>query len=142
MDLLIDTHAFLWFVWNDPRLSAAARSLIVDPDNRKLISVASHWEVAIKVSIGKLNLGEPFRPFMHREITRNNFEILPISLDHSAAVSVLPFHHGDPVRPHADGPGQRRERSHCQCRRDLRQLCRRPAVLVGEAGKRPTSGRP
>jgi PIN domain nuclease of toxin-antitoxin system len=96
MDLLIDTHTFLWFVWNDPKLSTAARALIVDPNNRKLISVASHWEVAIKVSIGKLDLGEAYRSFMHREITRNHFEILPVSLDHSAAVSVLPFHHRDP----------------------------------------------
>jgi PIN domain nuclease of toxin-antitoxin system len=75
--------------------STTARSLIVDPANRKLISAASHWEVAIKVNVGKLSLGEPFRSFMHREITRNNFEILPISLDHSAA-SVLPLHHRDP----------------------------------------------
>ena len=71
MDLLLDTHTFLWFVWNDPQLSVIARSLIVDPANRKLISAASHWEIAIKVSTGKLNLGEPFRSFMHREITRN-----------------------------------------------------------------------
>ena len=96
MDLLLDTHTFLWFVWNDPQLSATARALLVDPANRKLISAASHWEIAIKVSIGKLNLGEPFRSFMHREITRNYFELLPISLDHSAAASVLPFHHHDP----------------------------------------------
>jgi PIN domain nuclease of toxin-antitoxin system len=96
MDLLLDTHAFLWFVWNDSQLSIAARSLIVDPANRKLISAASHWEIAIKVSVGKLNLGEPFLAFMHREITRNNFELLPVSLEHSAAVSVLPFHHRDP----------------------------------------------
>src|SRR5438874_1475001 len=96
MDLLLDTHAFLWFVWNHPQLSVTARSLIVDPANRKLVSGASHWEISIKVSIGKLDLGEPYRSFMHREITRNNFEILPVSLDHSAAVAVLPFHHKDP----------------------------------------------
>jgi len=96
MDLLLDTHTFLWFFWNDPQLTPVARSLIVDPGNRKLVSAASCWEVAIKVTIGKLNLGEPCRSFLHREMTRNNFELLPINLDHAAAVEVLPFHHRDP----------------------------------------------
>src|SRR2546423_1214324 len=82
--------------WNVPQLGAVARSLIMAPANRKLLSAASHWEIAIKVSIGKLTLGEPFRAFMHREITRNNFELLPLNLDHSDALSVLPFHHRDP----------------------------------------------
>jgi PIN domain nuclease of toxin-antitoxin system len=48
------------------------------------------------MSIGKLDLGEEYRPFMRREIARNNFDILPMSVDHAAAVSVLPFHHRDP----------------------------------------------
>jgi PIN domain nuclease of toxin-antitoxin system len=96
MDLLLDTHTFLWFVWADTRLSATAQSIIVDPLNRKLVSPASYWEIAIKVSTGKLRLGEPFRAFIHREILRNKFEILPISIDHAAIVESLPFHHRDP----------------------------------------------
>jgi len=96
MILLLDTQALLWFVWDDPQLSAVAKGLIEDPDNRKLVSIASCWEIAIKVSIGKLNLGEPSRTFLGREITDNNFELLPISLEHATAVETLPFHHRDP----------------------------------------------
>jgi len=96
MILLLDTHVLLWFVWDDPQLSAVAKGLIEDPDNRKLVSIASCWEIAIKVSIGKLSLGEPSRTFLEREITNNNFELLPISLEHATAVETLPFHHRDP----------------------------------------------
>lgn len=96
MNLLLDTHTFLWFVWADPQLSVAAEAAITNAQNRKLISTASYWEIAIKVSLGKLDLGEPYRAFMHREISRNNFEILPLTLDQSAVVSTLPLHHRDP----------------------------------------------
>jgi PIN domain nuclease of toxin-antitoxin system len=96
VNLLLDTHTFLWFFWDDPQLSVAAREAISDPGNRKLVSPASYWEVAVKVSLNKLDLGEPYRAFMHREIARNSFDVLPISLDHAAAVSTLPFHHRDP----------------------------------------------
>ena len=53
MRLLLDTHTFLWFVTNDPLLSATAQALIADPTNEIVVSPASYWEVAIKVSIGK-----------------------------------------------------------------------------------------
>jgi PIN domain nuclease of toxin-antitoxin system len=86
MKLLLDAHTFLWFVWDDAQLSHHAKDLIVDAANQKFISPATYWEIAIKVSIGKLDLGEPYRAFMRREITRNNFDILPISVDHAAAV--------------------------------------------------------
>jgi PIN domain nuclease of toxin-antitoxin system len=96
MNLLLDTHALLWFFWDDPQLSATAKALIEDPANRKLVSRASCWEIAIKVSIGKLNLGEPSGTFLPREVARNLFEILPITLDHATAVESLPLHHRDP----------------------------------------------
>jgi PIN domain nuclease of toxin-antitoxin system len=96
MNLLLDTHTFLWFFWDDPQLSAAAKALIVDPANRKWVSLASCWEIAIKISTGKLSLGEPSRSFLAREIARNNFDLLPISLDHATTVETLPFHHRDP----------------------------------------------
>lgn len=95
-DLLLDTHAMLWFFWDDPRLSRAAKALIEDPDNRKLVSIATCWEIAIKVGLGKLDLGEPSRPFLVREIARNNFELLPIALDHATTVERLATHHKDP----------------------------------------------
>lgn len=94
--LLLDTHAMLWFFWDDPQLSAPAKALIEDSDNRKLVSIASCWEIAIKVGLGKLDLGEPSRSFLAREIARNNFELLSISLDHATMVEGLTSHHRDP----------------------------------------------
>jgi PIN domain nuclease of toxin-antitoxin system len=94
--LLLDAHTALWFFWDDARLSAAAKTLIEDSANRKLVSIASCWEIAIKAGTGKLQLGEPAAGFLNREITRNNFEILPIALSHATAVETLPLHHRDP----------------------------------------------
>src|SRR2546425_9644913 len=96
MNVLLDTHAMLWFFWDDPQLSAKAKATIEDPVNRKLVSVASCWEVAVKAGVGKLSLGEPSQSFLQREIVRNSFELLSISLDHATAVETLPFHHRDP----------------------------------------------
>lgn len=94
--LLLDTQAMLWFFWDDPQLSAEAKAAIEDADHRKLVSVASCWEVAIKVGLGKLELGESSRTFLPREVARNNFELLNITLDHATAVEGLPLHHRDP----------------------------------------------
>ena len=97
MRLLLDTHAFLWFVLNDSSLSGSARAMIADPNNEVLLSPASYWEIAIKVSIGKYLLpARDFGDFMERQITANNFQVLPISVRHAALVSTLPFHHRDP----------------------------------------------
>ncbi len=96
MTLLLDTHTALWFWWNDPRLSATAMAIICDPKNRKLVSPATAWEVAIKVSLKKLDIGAPFRGFFPQQMIRNNFEWLPITDDHLAGVVALPFHHKDP----------------------------------------------
>jgi PIN domain nuclease of toxin-antitoxin system len=86
----------LWFVWDDPKLSASAKTAIEDAGNRKLVSIASCWEVAIKVGLGKLDLGESSRTFLPREIAANYFELLPITLDHATGVDGLPMHHRDP----------------------------------------------
>jgi PIN domain nuclease of toxin-antitoxin system len=96
MNLLLDSHTFLWFVWDDPQLSVAAKQLIQDPANHKFVSVASCWEIAIKCGVGKLKLGEPSQSYLNREITANNFDLLQISLDHATAVETLPQHHRDP----------------------------------------------
>jgi PIN domain nuclease of toxin-antitoxin system len=93
---LFDTQAMLWFFWDDPQLSRDAKAAIEDPSNRKLVSVASCWEIAIKVGLGKLDLGESSGTFLPREIARNNFELLNITLDHATAVEKLPLHHRDP----------------------------------------------
>src|SRR5947209_7367026 len=94
--LLLDTHTLLWFLRDDPLLSAAAKAAIEDPANKKLVSVASCWEIAIKAGLGKLGLGEPAAVLLGREIPQNNFILLDIKLAHATAVETLPPHHKDP----------------------------------------------
>lgn len=96
MTLLLDTHSFLWFWWDDSQLSVTAKQAIRDPANRKLVSTASCWEIAIKVSLKKLDLGAPYRGFIHQHMVRNNFELLQITDEHLAELVDLPFHHKDP----------------------------------------------
>jgi len=96
MNLLLDTHAFLWFIANDPRLSSQAQSVIQAPANRRLLSVASLWEMAIKVSLGKLTLAQPFYQFIPQQLQLNQIELLAIELPHLVAVAAMPFHHRDP----------------------------------------------
>ena len=96
MRVLMDTHAFLWFVLDDPKLSAVAKRAIEDPANDVLISPASYWEIAIKVGQKKLDLFAPYDVFMHRGIVGNDFEILPIEPRHCNLLTALPFHHKDP----------------------------------------------
>src|SRR5438067_806209 len=96
MRLLLDTHAFLWFVLGDPRLSATAVNYILDAALAKLVSPASYWEIAIKISLGKYSLQEPYEAFMQRGIFGNGFSILPIEPKHTAALTTLPSHHRDP----------------------------------------------
>lgn len=96
MRLLLDTHALLWFALNDPRLSAAALAAILDPANEKLVSPASYWEIAIKISVKKYVLAQPYEDFMRHAIDRNGFHYLHIEPRHTAALIALPYHHRDP----------------------------------------------
>jgi PIN domain nuclease of toxin-antitoxin system len=96
MRLLLDTHAFLWYALNDPQLSSSARVLILDPSNGVLVSPASYWEIAIKISVGKYALHEPYEAFMRRAIFGNGFGILSIEPKHTAVLTTLPIHHRDP----------------------------------------------
>ncbi|HEY7331273.1 MAG TPA: type II toxin-antitoxin system VapC family toxin [Gemmataceae bacterium] len=96
MTLLLDTHTFLWFCQDDPSLSAVAKAMIEDPGNRKLVSVASCWEIAIKAGLGKLILGEPSATYLPNALSRTGFDLLAISLTHVIAVESLPQHHKDP----------------------------------------------
>ena len=95
MKLLLDTHSFLWFIEDNPRLSTKAKTLL-ESDTDLLISAASLWEIAIKMSIGKLSLTEPFELFIPNQLVSNAIEVLPIALEHLALLSALPFHHRDP----------------------------------------------
>ncbi|MBD1804384.1 type II toxin-antitoxin system VapC family toxin [Microcoleus sp. FACHB-SPT15] len=96
MRLLLDTHTFIWFVTDNPKLSVIVRSLIEDENNEKLLSTASLWEMAIKQSTGKLSFSLPFREFIEQQLGRNSTELLDINLDHITVVATLPFHHRDP----------------------------------------------
>lgn len=96
MRLLLDTHTFLWFVLGDSRCSQTARKLIEDEANEKWLSPASHWELAIKISMGKYTLPIPFKEFIQRAATNNGFLFLPIEPSHTALLTTMPYHHRDP----------------------------------------------
>lgn len=96
MNLLLDTHTLLWFALNDPRLSARAMDLIRDPANTKRVSPASYWEIAIKISVKKYALSQPYEEFMRNAIDLNGFQYLHIEPRHTAALTTLPYHHRDP----------------------------------------------
>ena len=96
MRLLLDTHTLLWFTLGDSQLSRTVRNLIDDPSNAKFVSPATFWEIAIKVSIGKLALFQTYEEFIDRGIYQNGFQILPVEPRHTAALIAMPFHHKDP----------------------------------------------
>lgn len=96
MQLLVDTHAFLWWVNDSPELSRRARSAISRASNDCLISLASCWEMAIKASRGKLTLTVGIERFLPEQMAINGFRELPIELRHVVRVARLPFHHHDP----------------------------------------------
>lgn len=96
MKLLLDTHAFLWFIMGSANLSGNARAVIENHSNEILISVASLWEMAIKVSLGKLILSAPFDDLIPAQLNLNGIGLLNISLDHVSLLTTLPFHHRDP----------------------------------------------
>jgi len=94
--LLIDTHVMLWWMGGDTRLSGRAVSLIGDGRNDLLWSLASSWEIAIKISVGKLNLDRPVHRLFADLVNEQNMEILKIGHDHCVQLSSLPLHHRDP----------------------------------------------
>lgn len=96
MRLLLDTHTFLWWVDGARELSGRARAAIGDPDNDCLLSLASCWEMAIKVSTGKLKLPVALERFIPEQLTVNGFRHLEIGFRHIARVTRLAFHHRDP----------------------------------------------
>ncbi len=94
--LLLDTHAFLWWVDDAPELTAAARGAIADANNQCYLSLASCWEMAIKSRLGKLRLAKPVERFVAEQLAANGFTLLNIELRHAAKVEKLPLHHRDP----------------------------------------------
>ena len=96
MRYLLDTHSLIWFIGGEIQLSPRARQLIDDEGNELFISVASLWEMAIKFSIGKLDLGRPFEELFPHQLKNNSIEVLAITVEHLKTICSLPFHHRNP----------------------------------------------
>ncbi len=96
MRVLVDTHSFLWFITADPNLSTPARTVLEDLDNEIFVSVASLWEIAIKSSLGKLELTKPFGELFPQQLALCEIEMLGIHLSHLITLTGLPLHHRDP----------------------------------------------
>ena len=96
MRVLLDTHTFLWWITDDPRLSKKARETINDGHNELYLSAASGWEMAIKARLGKLQLPDSLERFVPEQLAINGIEGLPVQMRHALHVQVLPDYHRDP----------------------------------------------
>lgn len=96
MRLLLDTHVLLWALSETGRLSPDALSVIADPDNEVVVSAASAWEIAIKQSLGKIELPGPAEVWLPGAVSRTGFDWLPISAEDALRTRALPLHHRDP----------------------------------------------
>ena len=96
MRLLLDTHAFFWWLSGSSRLSLPARQAIADEDNEVMVSAASAWEIATKHRIGKLPDAEALALDIPGAIAEQNFEELPITVEHAVRAGALPGPHRDP----------------------------------------------
>jgi PIN domain nuclease of toxin-antitoxin system len=95
MKALLDTHIFLWAILDDPRLSRRAKQIFTGP-NDLWVSVASVWEILIKVQAGKLPLPKPTGRYLVKKLSENRIELMPIRLDHVLRIENLQTHHRDP----------------------------------------------
>ncbi len=96
MKILMDTHAFLWFIEGDNNLSDAARSLIENNQYQKRLSIASLWEMSIKASLNRLELKTTFPNLIQNYVCNNGFDILSINAEHLEQLKRLPYYHKDP----------------------------------------------
>lgn len=96
MKVLLDTHAFLWLISGDERLSETARNTYLDPDTSLFFSATSLWEICIKISLGKLSLKRGWLKAIQAELKGSAIQWLPIEIEHCARLTKLPFHHRDP----------------------------------------------
>ena len=96
MKLLLDTHIFIWWADQPERLSPAALSALEDEANELLLSVASVWEMQIKIQFGKLKLSLPLEELVKNQQETNALTVSPVTLTHVLALDSLPFHHKDP----------------------------------------------
>lgn len=96
MRLLLDTHTFLWFIDGNPMLSSRALQLIKEVTNERLLSTASLWEMAIKLSLGKLTVPLPFTKLVAEHVYGNAIMLVSIAPEHLDILRTLPFYHKDP----------------------------------------------
>ena len=96
MRLLLDTHIFIWWADQPERLSPAALSALEDEANELLLSVASVWEMQVKIQLSKLKLNLPLRELLKTQQQTNDLTVSPVTLTHVLALEALPFHHKDP----------------------------------------------
>ena len=95
MNYLLDTHVLIWFLNGDKALTSKARKAIESDNAINFISIASLWEIAIKISMERLTVKVPFEK-LGAELDKNNFQILPITFNDTVVLSTLAFHHRDP----------------------------------------------
>ena len=95
MDLLLDTHALIWFINGDNQLPDKSVNLIKNLENKCFVSIATVWELAIKLSLGKLDLNGGFDE-ISKIMRLYDFEVLPITFEHIQKLLTLDFHHRDP----------------------------------------------
>ncbi|HEC13671.1 MAG TPA: type II toxin-antitoxin system VapC family toxin [Acidiferrobacteraceae bacterium] len=96
MDLLVDTHTLIWMSSQTNRLSSKANSLLEDANNTVYASILSSWELGIKISLGKLDLGKNWMQKLQGFMRANAISSLPLRPEHCTVLAVLPFHHRDP----------------------------------------------
>jgi PIN domain nuclease of toxin-antitoxin system len=94
--LLLDTHAFIWWMANDPKLSRLAYAEIAGGESEVFISAATVWEIATKHRLGKLEVDDDLASSMQTAIAKQNFLGLPVSLAHAQRAGALPGPHADP----------------------------------------------
>ena len=96
MKVLLDTHAFLWWIIDSPLIPLQVRNIISDSDNELFLSAASCWEIAIKAKIGRIKLPNKPRIFVPEQMALNAMQGLPIQISHALHVFGLPHFHRDP----------------------------------------------
>ena len=95
MNYLLDTHVLIWFLNGDKSLSPKVRKAIESDNATNFVSIASLWEIAIKLSLDRISIKVPFEN-LGIELEKNNFQLLPITLADTVILSTLPFNHRDP----------------------------------------------
>ena len=96
MRVLVDTHTLIWALTNDPRLSRRAKQILQSDGSDLMFSLASLWEMSIKIRLGKLRLIGSSVSYVREEMKRYRMELLGIQFEHILRLEMLPSHHGDP----------------------------------------------